>query len=72
MNEKNKWTIRIDDGDGFWEYVFPDGSNDVAVYDIAVMVKKLLESEANVEREGKFVGHDTKYYARNIYTQTNL
>jgi len=58
MNEKNKWTIRIDDGDGFWEYVFPDGSNDVAVYDIAVAVKKLLESEVKIE--GKFVGNDTK------------
>jgi hypothetical protein len=56
MNEKHKWTIRINDGDGFWEYVYPDGSGDVAIYDIAVTVKKLLESESNLH--GNFIGHD--------------
>jgi hypothetical protein len=54
QREINQWTIRISDGDGFWEFVFPDGIGSVSVYDVADMVRKFLESETNTY--GKFVG----------------
>ncbi len=52
----NEWTIRISDGDGFWEYVFPDGSAHVSVYDVAEIVRKYIESRT--ESKGKWIGYN--------------
>lgn len=52
---KYKWTIRICDGDGFFEYIIPDGRGDISISEVAKNVYILLGSKIPCG-VGKFVG----------------
>jgi hypothetical protein len=56
LEEKYEWTIRISDGDGFWEYVFPDGCGDISMNEVAKIVGRILKSDTEVD--GRWIGND--------------